>query len=64
MSAHWGIPDPAAVEGKEAERRVAFVEAYGVLERRLSIFTSLPLASLDRLALKKRLDEMGGKAGS
>jgi protein-tyrosine-phosphatase len=64
MSAHWGIPDPAAVEGKEAERRVAFVEAYGVLERRLSIFTSLPLASLDRLALKKRLDEMGGMAGS
>jgi hypothetical protein len=64
MSAHWGIPDPAAVKGKEAERRVAFVEAYGVLERRLSIFTSLPRASLDRLALKKRLDEMGGMAGS
>lgn len=59
MSAHWGIPDPAAVEGTEAEKRVAFADAYGRLWNRLSIFVSLPLSSLDRLSLKNKLAEIG-----
>jgi arsenate reductase len=59
MTAHWGIPDPAAVEGTEAERRLAFAEAYRMLSNRISIFVNLPLTSLDRLALQKRLTEIG-----
>ncbi|MCG6858104.1 MAG: arsenate reductase ArsC [Salaquimonas sp.] len=59
MSAHWGVPDPAAATGTEAEVRLAFSEAYRMLERRISIFVSLPLASIDRLSLKKKLDEIG-----
>ena len=59
MTAHWGIPDPAAVEGTEAEKRVAFADAYDWLHNRISIFVSLPLASIDRLSLKKRLDQIG-----
>jgi arsenate reductase len=59
MTAHWGIPDPAAVEGTEAERRLAFAEAYRMLSNCISIFVSLPLASLDHLALQKRLTEIG-----
>ncbi len=59
MTAHWGIPDPAAAEGTEAEKHLAFADAYRMLDNRISIFTSLPMASLDRLALQKRLDEIG-----
>ncbi len=59
MSAHWGIPDPAAAEGTDAERALAFSEAYRMLENRISVFTSLPFTSIDRLTLKKRLDEIG-----
>jgi arsenate reductase (thioredoxin) len=59
MTAHWGIPDPAAVEGTEAERRLAFAEAYRMLNNRISIFLNLPLASLDRLTLQKRLTDIG-----
>ena len=59
MSAHWGIPDPAAVEGNEAERRIAFADAYRMLSNRISIFVNLPMASLDRLTLQRRLDEIG-----
>lgn len=59
VSAHWGIPDPAAVQGNEAERRVAFADAYRMLYNRISIFVSLPLASLDRLTLQRRLDHIG-----
>jgi arsenate reductase (thioredoxin) len=59
MTAHWGIPDPAAVEGTEAERRFAFADAYRMLNNRISIFLSLPLASLDRLILQKRLTDIG-----
>ncbi|MEX0345130.1 MAG: arsenate reductase ArsC [Rhizobiaceae bacterium] len=59
MSAHWGVPDPAAVEGNEAEKRLAFAEAHRMLENRISIFTSLPLASIDRLSLQKKLDDIG-----
>ena len=59
MTAHWGLPDPAAVEGTEAERHLAFADAYRMLLNRISIFTNLPMRSLDRLALQKRLDEIG-----
>ena len=59
MTAHWGIPDPAAVEGTEAEKRAAFADAYGRLHNRISIFVSLPLASIDRLSLKNKLDQIG-----
>lgn len=59
MTAHWGVPDPAAAEGTEAEKRLAFAEAYRMLNARISIFTSLPLQSIDRLALQKRLDAIG-----
>jgi protein-tyrosine-phosphatase len=59
MTAHWGVPDPAAVEGSEAVKRAAFAEAYRMLNNRISIFVNLPLASLDKLSLKKRLDEIG-----
>ncbi len=59
MSAHWGIADPAAVEGSGAERHLAFAEAYRQLTNRLSVFTSLPLEALDRVSLQKRLDGIG-----
>lgn len=59
VSAHWGLPDPAAVEGTEAERQVAFNEAFRMLNTRISIMTSLPMASLDKLSLQRRLDEIG-----
>jgi arsenate reductase len=59
MTAHWGVPDPAAAEGTEAERHLAFAEAYRMLSNRISIFASLPLRSLDHLSLQKRMDEIG-----
>ena len=59
MSAHWGIPDPAAAEGSEAQRRLAFRQAFAALERRIKIFTSLRVEALDRIALKARVDEIG-----
>ena len=59
MNAHWGVPDPAIVEGSEAVRRAAFADTYRMLNNRISIFVSLPLASLDRLSLQRRLDEVG-----
>ncbi|WP_105430110.1 arsenate reductase ArsC [Neorhizobium sp. T6_25] len=59
MTAHWGVPDPAAAEGTEAEKHFAFDDTYRMLNNRLSIFTSLPMTSLDKLALQKRLDEIG-----
>ncbi len=59
MTAHWGVPDPAAAAGTEAERHLAFAEAYRMLHNRISVFTSLPIQSIDRLALQKRLDEIG-----
>jgi protein-tyrosine-phosphatase len=59
MTAHWGIPDPAVVEGTEAVRRAAFADTYRMLNNRISIFVSLPLASLDRLSLQKKLGEIG-----
>ena len=59
MTAHWGVPDPAAAEGTDAERHLAFADAYRMLNNRISVFTSLPLRSLDRLTLQRRLDEIG-----
>ncbi len=59
MSAHWGLPDPAAVGGTDAEKAVAFAEAYRMLNNRISIFVNLPLASLDSLSLQRRLNEIG-----
>jgi arsenate reductase len=59
MSAHWGLPDPAAAEGNEAEKRLAFADTYRMLRNRISIFVNLPFASIDRLALEQRLREIG-----
>ncbi len=59
MTAHWGIPDPAAVEGDEVNRIMAFRQAFRALENRIEIFLNLPLASLDRLKLQRALDEIG-----
>lgn len=59
MSAHWGVPEPAAAEGTEAERRLAFAEAYRMLKNRISAFVNLPISSLDRLSLKTKLDAIG-----
>ncbi|WP_196258023.1 arsenate reductase ArsC [Pelagibacterium limicola] len=59
MTAHWGVPDPAAAEGTEAERHYAFAEAARQLSNRISLLMNLPIKSLDRLALKSHLDEIG-----
>ena len=59
MTAHWGVPDPAAAEGSDSEKALAFSEAYRMLNNRISIFVSLPLVALDKLALQKRLEEIG-----
>ena len=59
MTAHWGVPDPAAVQGSVAEIARAFRTAFVTLDRRIGLFLSLPHASLDRLALKKEVDDIG-----
>jgi protein-tyrosine-phosphatase len=59
ITAHWGVPDPAAVEGTDEQKRKAFDEAFLVLERRISLFMSLPLRSLEQLVLQERLSEIG-----
>lgn len=59
MTAHWGVPDPAAAKGSDAEKAVAFAEAFRMLRNRISLLVSLPLGSLDRLSLQKRLDRIG-----
>jgi protein-tyrosine-phosphatase len=59
MTAHWGLPDPAAAEGKEAERRLAFADTMRMLHNRIGIFVSLPIASLDKLTLQTRLHAIG-----
>lgn len=59
MSAHWGFPDPAAATGSEAERRAVFADVFRQIRRRLDIFLSLPISSLDRLSLQKKLDDIG-----
>ncbi len=59
MTAHWGVPDPAAAVGNEAERRTAFRDAYDVLARRIARFVALPFDALDRQELQGRLREIG-----
>jgi protein-tyrosine-phosphatase len=59
MTAHWGIPDPVAAKGSEMERKLAFADCYRMLNNRIAIFVSLPIASLDRLSLQRRLDDIG-----
>jgi arsenate reductase len=59
MTAHWGIPDPAATEGSDDAKRKAFAEASRTLLSRIRVFTSLPLDTLDRLSLQRKLDELG-----
>ncbi|MGZ7053853.1 MAG: arsenate reductase ArsC [Candidatus Angelobacter sp.] len=59
LTAHWGVPDPAAVQGTSEQLEKAFREAFFLLDRRISLFLSLPLSTLDRLSLKKELDNLG-----
>jgi protein-tyrosine-phosphatase len=59
MTAHWGVPDPAAVDGTEPQRWVAFRHAFRELENRIKVFTSLPISSFDRLKLQRELDAIG-----
>jgi arsenate reductase (thioredoxin) len=64
VTAHWGVPDPATVIGSEAERCRAFLDAYLALENRIKIFVALPVDKLDRMALKRKVDEIGRRAAS
>ena len=64
MTAHWGIPDPAAARGSEAEIALAFSNAYRMLLRRIEIFAALPIASLDRLSLQQKLKDIGRSEGA
>lgn len=59
MTAHWGVEDPSAALGTEAEKRVAFAETHRMMYQRISIFVNLPLDSLDTLTLQKRLEDIG-----
>jgi protein-tyrosine-phosphatase len=59
MTAHWGLPDPAAVEGTETEKRVAFAETLRMLYNRIGVFVNLPIRSLDKLSLQRRLHSIG-----
>jgi len=59
MTAHWGVPDPAAVEGSDDDKRRAFRSALSVLATRINLLLNLPVEKLDRLAIKKKLDEIG-----
>ena len=59
MTAHWGIPDPAAVQGTSEEKARAFCDAFTVLDRRIGLFLSLPLSTLESLAIQKELDSIG-----
>jgi arsenate reductase (thioredoxin) len=64
VTAHWGVPDPAAAEGTEEQRMAAFRDAYRRLEARIKLFVALPLEKLDRLALKREADKIGRAAPS
>jgi arsenate reductase len=61
MTAHWGVPDPAAVEGAPEKIDKAFRDAFIMLDRRISLFLCLPLASLDKLAIKKEIERIGNE---
>jgi protein-tyrosine-phosphatase len=64
MTAHWGVPDPVAATGNEAEIHLAFADAFRMLNNRISIFINLPLRSLDQLTLQKQLDAIGRTKGA
>lgn len=59
ITAHWGIPDPAAVEGTEIERKAAFTQAFKAMDRRIKLFLSLPIASIDQMRIKEHMDAIG-----
>ena len=59
MTAHWGTPDPAAADGTDAERHLAFADAYRQLSNRITAFLSLPIALIDRMSLETKLREIG-----
>ena len=59
MTAHWAMPDPARAEGSDAEIGLAFADAYRMMNNRITLFLNLPLATLDRLSLQRRLEEIG-----
>ena len=59
MTAHWGVPDPAAVTGTPEQIERAFRDAFSILDRRISLFLSLPLGSLERLAIQREIDKIG-----
>jgi arsenate reductase (thioredoxin) len=61
MTAHWGVPDPAAVDGSPDQITRAFREAFVTLDRRIALFLSLPLSTLDQLAIQKEIDRIGGQ---
>lgn len=61
ITAHWGVPDPAAVEGTAEQIQRAFLDAFTVLDRRISLLLSLPLSSLDSLAIKKEVERIGNQ---
>lgn len=60
VTGHWGVPDPAAYEGTEDQKRRRFASSYRELERRIKLFTQLQIEALDRLALLRRVNEIGG----
>ena len=64
VTAHWGVPDSAAVEDAEAEQRKAFREAYVTLENRIKLLVALPIEKLDRLAIKRNVDEIGRRGAA
>jgi hypothetical protein len=64
MTAHWGVPDPAAATGSAAEIALAFRETYRMLHRRIDAFTALPVRSLDEMSLQDKLQEIGRMEGA
>lgn len=64
MTAHWGLPDPARVEGSEAEQALAFADCFRMLYQRIGIFVSLPFDKLSKLSLQKKLEEIGQTQGA
>ena len=63
MTAHWGVPDPAAVQGTDVQKTEAFRDAFRILDRRISTFVSLPIATLERIRLQEKLDAIGKNDG-
>jgi protein-tyrosine-phosphatase len=64
MTAHWGVPDPAAVGGSEEDKRRAFSRAFSALSARINLFINLPMDKLDRLAIKQKLDDIGNTSAA